>query len=296
LAKVGFVALIGRPNTGKSSLLNRLIRSKVSIVSDKPQTTRRRILGVLTRPDSQIVFVDTPGVHRPGYRLNERMMGAVYEALRSVDLVLHMVDASQRFGKGEKYVLDLIRRIRQPAILLLNKVDLVNKGRLLPMMDFYHRQHGYREIIPISAFKGDNLEVLLDRIAGNLPEREYEFPIDYLTDQSERFLVGELIREKVLDCTRQELPYSTAVLVEEFDEERRGDGLVVIRASIVVEKGTQKKIVVGRAGSMIKTIGTRARKEIQRFLDVPRVGLKLQVNVAPEWRNREPLLDRFGVV
>ena len=296
MAKVGFVALIGRPNTGKSSLLNRLIRSKVSIVSDKPQTTRRRILGVLTRPGSQIIFVDTPGVHRPGYRLNERMMGAVYEALRSVDLVLHMVDASQRFGKGEKYVLDLMRRIRQPAILLLNKVDLINKGRLLPMMEFYHQRHEYREIIPISARKGDNLEVLLERIAGNLPERDFEFPIDYLTDQPERFLVGELIREKVLDCTRQELPYSTAVLVEEFDEGRRADGLVVIRASIMVEKGSQKKIVVGRAGRMIKTIGTRARKEIQRFLDVPRVGLELRVNVAPEWRNREVLLDQLGVV
>ena len=294
LSKAGSIALIGRPNSGKSTLLNRLIGQTVSIVSDKPQTTRHRILGVRTTPDCQMVFVDTPGVHRPGFRLNERMMETVYEALREVDLVLYMVDMSERFGKGEKYVGDMVQQTQKPTILLLNKVDLINKGKLLPMLDFYQQEHDYREMIPISATKGDNEQVLLEKIAENLPEGDFLYPSEYITDQQERSMVGERIREKVLHNTRQELPYASAVLLEEFDEEERKDGFVRITASIIVEKPGQKRIVIGRGGRMIKTIGTRSRKDIEKLLGVRKVYLELQVRVVPNWRNLENLLNRLG--
>ncbi len=293
MPKAGLIALIGRPNSGKSTLLNRLIGQAVSIVSDKPQTTRHQILGVRTTPDCQMVFVDTPGVHRPGYRLNERMMEAVYEALREVDLILHMVDMSERFGKGEKYVGDMVQQAQKPTILLLNKVDLINKGRLLPILDFYQQEREYLEMIPISAAKGDNLEVLLEKIAENLPEGDFLYPSEYVTDQLERSMVGERIREKVLRNTRQELPHASAVLLEEFDEEERKDGFVRITASIIVEKPGQKRIVIGRGGQMIKTIGTRSRKDIEKLLGVRKVYLELQVRVVPDWRNLENLLNRL---
>jgi len=266
----------------------------VSIVSDKPQTTRHRILGIRTTPDCQMVFVDTPGVHRPGFRLNERMMEIVYEALREVNLVLHMVDMSERFGKGEKYVGDMVQQSQKPTILLLNKVDLINKGKLLPILEFYQQEHDYREMIPISATKGDNHEVLLEKIAENLPEGDFLYPADYVTDQQEQSMVGERIREKVLHNTRQELPYASAVLLEEFDEEERKDGFVRITASIIVEKPGQKRIVIGRGGQMIKTIGTRSRKDIEKLLGVRQVYLELHVRVVPNWRNQENLLNRLG--
>jgi len=294
LPKAGLIALIGRPNSGKSTLLNRLIGQTVSIVSDKPQTTRHRILGIRTTPDCQMVFVDTPGVHRPGFRLNERMMEIVYEALREVNLVLHMVDMSERFGKGEKYVGDMVQQSQKPTILLLNKVDLINKGKLLPILEFYQQEHDYREMIPISATKGDNHEVLLEKIAENLPEGDFLYPADYVTDQQEQSMVGERIREKVLHNTRQELPYASAVFLEEFDEEERKDGFVRITASIIVEKPGQKRIVIGRGGQMIKTIGTRSRKDIEKLLGVRQVYLELHVRVVPNWRNQENLLNRLG--
>ena len=294
MPKAGLIALIGRPNSGKSTLLNRLIGQTVSIVSDKPQTTRHRILGIRTTPDCQMVFVDTPGVHRPGFRLNERMMEIVYEALREVNLVLHMVDMSERFGKGEKYVGDMVQQSQKPTILLLNKVDLINKGKLLPILEFYQQEHDYREMIPISATKGDNHEVLLEKLAENLPEGDFLYPAEYVTDQQEQSMVGERIREKVLHNTRQELPYASAVLLEEFDEEERKDGFVRITASIIVEKPGQKRIVIGRGGQMIKTIGTRSRKDIEKLLGVRQVYLELHVRVVPNWRNQENLLNRLG--
>ena len=294
MSKAGLIALIGRPNAGKSTLLNRLVGQAVSIVSDKPQTTRYRILGVRTTSDCQMVFVDTPGVHRPGHRLNERMMEAVYEALREVHLILHMVDMSERFGKGEKYVGDMVQQAQKPTLLLLNKVDLINKGRILPVLDFYQQEHDYLEMIPISATQGDNTEVLLEKIAENLPEGDFLYPSEYVTDQLEKSMVGERIREKVLQNTRQELPYASAVLLEEFEEEERDDGFVRITASIIVEKPGQKRIVIGRGGQMIKTIGTRSRKDIEKLLGVRKVYLELQVRVVPNWRNMENLLDRLG--
>jgi len=294
--KSGFIAIVGRPNVGKSTLLNRLIETKLSIVSDKPQTTRNRILGIRTAPDAQIVFLDTPGIHRPGYRLNERMMEAVYSSIRDVDLLLHMIDASEKYGKGEEYALEMIRDAGKKSILVLNKVDLINKGRLLPVMEFYSQQGVYTEIVPVSALHGTNTGLLTERIIQHLPEGEQMFPEDTITDRNERFLVGEIIREKVLGLTRQELPYSTAVQMEEFDESRREEDFVRITASIIVDKPTQKKIVIGRAGRMIKQIGTEARREIESLLDVEKVYLDLNVKVVPGWRNREHLLDELGVI
>jgi GTPase len=291
--KSGFVALIGRPNSGKSTLLNRLIGQKIAIVSDKPQTTRNRVVGIRTTADTQICFVDTPGIHRPGYRLNERMMNTVYESLKDVDLIVHLVDAADKYGKGEQYALELVKSAEAPALLALNKVDLINKGRLLPIIDFYSKQFEYREIIPISATAGDNLEALLASIRNCLPEGEFLYPPEYVTDQQERFIAAEIVREKVLNNTREELPYSTAVLLDQFDESRRDQGFVSITATIIVDKDSQKKIVIGRAGSMIKTIGTEARTELQDFLQVRKVYLELNVKVVPGWRNQEQLLDQI---
>lgn len=293
--KTGLVALIGRPNVGKSTLLNRFIGQKISIVSDKPQTTRNRILGVLTRGDSQAVFVDTPGIHRPTYRMNKRMMETVYDALKDVDLMVQMVDASVAYGKGEKYVLDLVQSTAKPTILALTKVDLISKGKLLPMIEFYNGQYEYLAIVPISAVTGDNVDVLLDEITRNLHEGEFLYPSEYITDQQERGMVAEIIREKVLVHTRGELPYSTAVQVELFDESERDEGLARIMASIIVDKQNHKKIVIGHAGQMVKTIGTEARKDIEEFLAVRKVFLGLNVKVMEDWRDREEVLDEIGV-
>lgn len=295
MPKVGCVALIGRPNVGKSTLLNRIIGEKIAIVSDKPQTTRWRILGVRTTSDAQLIFVDTPGIHRPAYRMNQLMMDAVHETMREVDLTVHMVDASESFGKGEKFALDLVKRSDKPTILVLNKVDLIAKGRLLPMIEFFNQQYAYREIIPISAARGDNVDVLIRKITENLPEGEFVYPPEYFTDQQERSLVSEMIREKVLRHTREELPYATGVRIEEFDESQREAGLVRIAATIIVEKENHKKIVVGHGGQMIKTIGTEARPEIEHLLDVRKVFLSLHVKVVEDWRNREEVLGEIGV-
>ena len=295
MTKSGFTALIGRPNSGKSTLLNRLIGQKISIVSDKPQTTRSRALGIRTSKDCQIVFVDTPGIHRPGYRLNERMMGMVYEALKDVNLVVQIVDVSESYGRGEEYVTELVTKTKKPTILLLNKVDLVNKGKILPVIEFYAQQYNYREIIPTSATRGDNVEVLLEKIGENLPEGDFLYPSESRTDQQEHFVVSEIIREKILDHTRQELPYSTAVQIEDFDESQRENEFVPIMASIIVDKDSQKKIVIGRGGKMIRTIGSEARQEIEHFLGVRKVYLDLNVRVVPDWRNLDQLLDELGV-
>ena len=290
----GFVALIGRPNSGKSTILNCLVQEKIAIVSERPQTTRNRIRGIRTTATTQIVFVDTPGVHRPQYRLNKRMMEDVYASLKEVDLVVQVVDMSVKFGKGEKFVLSLVRESGKPLILALNKIDLVNKGKALPVIDFYSRQFEYREIIPISALAGENMELLEEKIVESLPEGEFIYPHDYVTDQKENFMIAELIREKVLRETHQELPYSTAIMVEEFDESRREKGFVRITASIIVDKGSQKKIVIGRGGRMIKRIGSSARQDIQSLLRVRKMYLELNVKVVEGWRNQENLLNELG--
>lgn len=293
--KSGLVSLIGRPNVGKSTLLNRLIGAKVAIVSEKPQTTRNRILGVLNRPEGQVVFVDTPGIHKPGYQLNRRMLQVVYRSLEGIDLLLHLVDASQRFGRGELFVLRLVKNAGAPALLLLNKIDLVEKRRLLPIIDRYRHEHSYGEIIPISALTGDGVPLLLQKVFEHLPEGEPLYPQDFVTDKTEGFLVGEIIREKVLQNTREELPYTTAVLLESFDRsERETRRLVKIYASVIVEKESQKGIVIGRGGQRLKMIGTAARQELEAFFQC-KVYLELFVKVVQRWRDDEKMLNLIGI-
>jgi len=296
MPKCGFTALIGRPNAGKSTLLNLMTGQKVAAVSDKPQTTRVRIIGIHNQPDAQIVFVDTPGIHKPGYRMNERMMETVYEALKDVDAIVHVVDASQKTGKGELYALDLVKQSGKPSVLALNKIDLINKGKLLPLMASYSAQHSYSSIVPISAVTGENTDILTGEIIKLLPDGEFLYPSEYVTDQTERFLVAEIVREKALDHTREELPYATGVRIDEFDESKRAEGFVRITASLIVEKESQKKIIIGRAGQMVKDIGTEARQDIEAFLEVRCVYLDLNVAVVPGWRNVDYVLEEMGLV
>jgi GTPase len=289
----GYVALIGRPNAGKSTLLNQLVGQKIAAVSDKPQTTRFRIQGVITKPEGQIVFVDTPGVHQPGYELNRRMMAAVQEALMGVDLVCLLRDASVSTGNGDRFVLDLVKRSEKPALLLLNKIDkLEDKSALLPLIDFYSKEHEWREIVPISALKKDQTDVLIESCLRHLPEGEPIFAEDELTDQSLRVLVAEIVREKVLRSTGDEIPYVTAVVTERFEEVR--EDFARIYCVIVVERASQKKIVIGKGASRLKDIGTRARKEIENLLG-HRCHLELFVKVEEDWRNKDQLLDEFGL-
>jgi GTP-binding protein Era len=283
--KSGFVAIVGRPNAGKSTLINALVGAKVSIVTPVPQTTRNRILGIVNRPDAQVVFIDTPGIHKPLSRLNKQMMSFVRQALQDRDLTVLIVDASEKFGKGDQYALGLLKEYTSQAILVLNKIDALSKTRLLPLIDFYSKAYPFEEVFPISALHGDGLEDLLQAVIKLLPEGPAYFTPDTYTDQPERFLAGELIREQVIRHTRQELPYVSAVLMEEFKE---SETITSIRATIVVEKESQRPIVVGAGGSMIKAIGTEARKELEKLLP-PKVFLELFVKVEPHWRDN-PLL------
>ena len=289
----GFVALIGRPNAGKSTLLNRLVGQKIAAVSDKPQTTRFRIQGVITKPEGQVVLVDTPGVHQPGYELNRRMMAAVQEALLGVDLVCLIRDASVSTGNGDRFVLDLVKRSEKPALLLLNKIDkLEEKSALLPLIDWYRTSHEWQEIIPISALKEEMTDVLIESALRHLPEGEPIFSEDELTDQSLRVLVAEIVREKVLHVTGDEIPYVTAVVTERFEEVR--EDFARIYCVIVVERASQKKIIIGKGASRLKDIGIKARKEIEALLG-HRVHLELFVKVEEDWRNKENLLDEYGL-
>jgi GTP-binding protein Era len=292
--KSGFVALIGRPNAGKSTLLNRLVGQKLAIVSDKPQTTRNRITGVRNYPDAQVVFVDTPGVHRPLHRLNVRMVDAALEALREVDVVTVVVDASEPPGAGDRYLMDIVRKVSAPRVLALNKVDKVAKGLLLPMIERYDREVGFADIVPISALTGDNVDRLENVLLSHLPEGEPLYPDDFLTDQPERFFVAEIVREQVLQHTRAELPFASAVVVDRFEEPEREGGLLRLYCTIIVERESQKPIVVGKGGAMIKAIGTAARQELERFFGT-KVFLDLRVKVRADWREDERMLDSLGL-
>ncbi len=282
--KSGFVALVGRPNAGKSTLLNALVGAKVSIVTAVPQTTRNRILGIVNRPDAQIVLMDTPGIHKPLSRLNQQMMHFVQQALEERDLAVLIVDATQRFGKGDEFALQLLKQYAPKTILALNKIDRVRKPNLLPLMDRYSKLHNFEEIIPISALKGEGLEILTDAVVARLPEGPQYFPPEIYTDQPERFLAGEIIREKIINHTKQELPYVTAVLIEQFEE---SDTITRIHAIIVVERDSQRPIVIGAGAERLKQIGTEARLELEKLFP-PKVFLELYVKIEPHWRdNRE---------
>lgn len=289
----GFVALVGRPNAGKSTLLNRLVGQKIAAVSDKPQTTRFKIQGVITKPEGQIVLVDTPGVHLPGYELNRRMMSSVQDALLGVDLVCLIRDASSRTGNGDRFVLDLVKQSSKPALLLLNKIDkLEEKSELLPLIEWYRNEYDWREIVPISALKNQMTDEFQAACLKHLPEGEAIFSEDELTDQSVRVLVAEIVREKLLNSTADEIPYVTAVVTEKFEEVR--EDFARINCVIVVERATQKKIVIGKGASRLKAIGIKARQEIEHMLG-HKVHLELFVKVEEDWRNSQHLLDEYGL-
>jgi GTPase len=291
--KSGSVSFIGRPNAGKSTLLNTIVGAKVAIVSDKPQTTRNRILGVKNYPDGQIVFVDTPGIHRPLHRMNVRMVDAAVDTLREVDVVVLVFDATTRPGHGDEFVSSLLSKTKAPVVLALNKVDAVAKPKLLPLIERAQKWHDFRAIVPVSALTGDGVDRLERLLLEQLPEGEAIYPEDYLTDQPERTFVSETVREKLLQHTRAELPFSIAVVVDKFDEEDR-DNILRLYCTILVEQESQKPIVIGRGGDMIKRIGTEARKELEALFET-RVFLDLRVKVNPDWRNDDRALDSMGV-
>jgi len=289
----GYVALIGRPNAGKSTLLNRLVGEKIAAVSNKPQTTRHRIQGIVNRDDGQIVFVDTPGVHKPGFQLNRRMMSAVHDAILSVDLLVLMRDASVSTGNGDRFVFDLVKQAEKPAILAFNKIDKIKeKGGLLPLIELYSEEFDFAEILPLSALKGDSIDILLDLIIKHLPIGPAVFGEDEMTDQSMRSIAAEMVREKILATTGEEIPYVTAVVTEVFDE--TDPKTVRIFCAIYVERSSQKKIIIGKMGARIKDIGTKARIDIEKLLG-KHVFLKLFVKVVEDWRNHDRTLDELGL-
>ncbi|MGA2363472.1 MAG: GTPase Era [Candidatus Aminicenantales bacterium] len=296
--KTGTVALIGRPNTGKSTLLNTMLGQKIAIVSDKPQTTRISILGIKTTGKGQIIFIDNPGIHKPLHTLNKRMMNFVTSALETSDLICLLIDATEKFGHGDEYVLETLRRLTTPVLLLINKVDAVRKDTVLPIIDHYKGMLPFKEIIPVSALKGINLDVLENLIFDALPTAEKIYSDEEISDQSERFLLAEIIREKILKYVKEELPFVTAVYIETIERKEQDDWkkpgesrpLTHIRASIFVEKDNHRAIVIGRQGRLIKTIGIEARREIEEILGT-KVYLDLHVKVRPGWRDSEDVLD-----
>ncbi len=296
--KTGYVALVGRPNTGKSTLLNAMLGQKIAIVSDKPQTTRISILGIKTSETGQIIFIDNPGIHKPLHALNKRMMNFVYAALETANLVCLLIDATQKYGHGDEYVLETLKKITTPVFLLINKVDIVRKDTVLPIIDKYKDLLPFKEIIPISAVKGVNLDVLEKLIYDYLPTADKLYSDEEISDQSERFLLAEIIREKVLRYVTQELPFVTAVFIESIEKKDQDDPgkpgqsrpLTLIRASIFVERDNHRKIIIGRHGQLIKRIGTEARREIEEILQT-KVYLDLEVRVREGWRDSEDVLD-----
>jgi GTP-binding protein Era len=292
--KSGFVSLIGRPNAGKSTLLNRLVGTKLAIVSDKPQTTRTRILGVKNYPDAQVVYLDTPGIHRPLHRMNVRMVDAAVDTIREVDVLCLVVDVTEPPGKGDRFVLDLLKHTDAPVFLVLNKIDLIKKNTLLPLLQQYGELGTFAEIVPASAGTGDNVDRLERVILERLPEGEPRYPPDYLTDQPERFFAAEIVREKLLQLTHAEIPFSSAVVIDRFEEPQGKNGTLNLYCSIVVERESQKPIVIGRGGDMIKRIGIAAREDLEKFFDT-KVFLDLHVRVKAEWREDEGVLNDIGL-
>jgi GTP-binding protein Era len=286
----GFVSIIGRPNAGKSTLLNALVGEKISIVSEKPQTTRNRVTGILTLPDAQVIFLDTPGLHRPKGRLNEYMVKVAKDACSEVDIVLFMAEADKTPGGAEGEIIEFLKGLKTKVFLVINKIDLIQKDALLPLIDKYNSMYGFAEIIPVSSLKGKNLPELRKTIIDYLPEGPQYYPEDEMTEQPERFIAAEIIREKIFRMTKDEVPYSTAVLVEEMKE--HGDKIYT-RADIYVEKDSHKGIIIGANGQMLKKIGQAARKDIERLLGSP-IYLELWVKVKKDWREKPGALREMG--
>ena len=289
--KSGFAAVIGRPNVGKSTLINALIGQKIAIMSDKPQTTRSRILCILTEEDAQVIFLDTPGVHKPKHKLGDYMAKATEGAFHGVDVVVFVVDVTEKMGAGEQYILKQLANVRVPVLLAVNKVDCIPREQSLPIIESYAKVYDFAGIVPISAREGENLDGLLAEIKKHLPEGPQYYPADMVTDQPERLIVAELVREKVLALTRDEIPHAVAVDIEEMTTRQKGD--VYIRAVIYVERESQKGIVIGAKGALLRTIGAQARADVETLLGA-KVYLDLWVKTRKDWRNRATALREFG--
>jgi GTPase len=287
----GFVSIIGRPNVGKSTLMNTLLGEKIAIISDKPQTTRNRILGIVNRPGAQIVFMDTPGIHKPIHKMNEHMVDTALRTYGEVDVILMIVEAATQPGAGDKFIVETLAQVKTPVFLLINKVDLVEKERLLPLIREYSSLYSFAEIIPVSALRND-LGDLVPSLLRRLPAGPQYFPDDQLTDQPERFIISELVREKIFELTKEEIPYSTAVIIEEMKEE---PGITRIHAVIYVERDSQKGIIIGSGGAMLKRVGTLARQDAENLLGT-KIFLKLYVKVMKGWREDERVLRNIGVI
>jgi GTP-binding protein Era len=289
--KSGFISIIGRPNVGKSTLLNALLGEKIAIISDKPQTTRNRILGIVSRPDAQLVFMDTPGIHKPMHKMNEVMVKTALQTYNETDVVLMLVEATDQPGGGDRFIIDTLSKVKTPVFLLINKTDLVKKEALLPLIQEFSKLYNFAELIPISALKND-LGGLIEAILKRMPQGPKYFPDDQLTDQPERFVVSEIIREKIFERTKEEIPYSTAVVIEDMKEK---PDITHITATIYVERDSQKGIIIGKGGAMLKQIGTLARHDAEKLLGV-KVFLQLLVKVKKGWREDERSLRNFGII
>lgn len=289
--KSGFVAIVGRPNVGKSTLLNQIIGEKITITSDKAQTTRNRIQGIYTTDEEQIVFIDTPGIHKPKHQLGQFMVDSALSTLNEVDLILFMVNVSEKMGPGDRFIMERLKNIQTPVFLILNQIDKVHPDELLPMIEAYQNEMEFTEIIPLSAINGNNVDRLLSVLSNYLEEGPQYYPSDQVSDHPEYFIVQELIREKVLQLTREEIPHSVAVITESM--QRESENLTEVQATIIVERSSQKGIIIGKQGSMLKEIGTRARKDIETLLG-SKIYLELWVKVADDWRDTPRDLNRFG--
>ncbi|QIC04133.1 GTPase Era [Brevibacillus sp. 7WMA2] len=290
--KSGFVSIIGRPNVGKSTLLNQVVGQKVAIMSNKPQTTRNQIRAVYTSDKGQLIFIDTPGIHKAKSKLGDYMVAAAENTLNEVDLVLFVIDATEKRGAGEEYILERLKKVNTPVFLVINKIDQIHPEELLPLIDEYRKHHDFKQIVPISALQGNNTDALLQSILLEMPEGPMYYPADQVTDHPERFIVAELIREKVLHLTREEIPHSIAVTVEEMKRGENGKTLDIY-AAIYVERDSQKGILIGKRGDMLKEISKRARMDMERLLG-EKIFLEVWVKVKKDWRNQERMLRNFG--
>ncbi|WLV23592.1 GTPase Era [Aciduricibacillus chroicocephali] len=289
--KSGFISIVGRPNVGKSTFMNRVIGQKIAIMSDKPQTTRNKIQGVLTQEDAQLIFIDTPGIHKPKHRLGDFMVKVAENTLNEVDAVLFMVNADEGYGGGDQYILDRLEKVKRPVFLIINKIDLIHPDEIFELIEKYKDKHDFAEIFPISALQGNNVDTLLGKLKDYMPEGPQYYPADQVTDHPERFIMGELIREKVLQLTREEIPHSIAVVIENI--EKRENNTLYIQATIITERPTQKAILIGKQGSMLKQIGKKAREDIEALLGT-KVFLELWIKVQKDWRNKESQLREYG--
>jgi GTP-binding protein Era len=290
--KSGFISIIGRPNVGKSTFLNRVIGQKIAIMSDKPQTTRNKVQGVLTQNDSQMIFIDTPGIHKPKHKLGDFMMKVATNTLKEVDLILFMINATEGYGRGDEFIIEKLQSVKTPVFLVVNKIDAMHPDDLLPIIEKYQQLYPFAAVVPISALEGNNVDTLLAQIKEHLPEGPQFYPADQVTDHPERFIISELVREKVLHLTREEIPHSVAVVIDSIKKMDNSDTINVM-ATIVVERDSQKGIVIGKQGKMLKEVGSRARVDIENLLG-SKVFLELWVKVQKDWRNKASQLRDYG--